>query len=64
MEYNNSTVYDCFNIPLTDDFGSPALNLPTVNIYDIPRPQKRDRCAPNLLPATISMLDGPAQPLI
>ena len=53
LEYNNRTVYDCFNNPFTADCGSPAMNLPPITIDDRPPPPKRSRYAPNLLPATI-----------
>ena len=33
-EYNNRTVYDCFNNPFTDNFGSTILNLPPRTIDD------------------------------
>ena len=33
-EYNNKTVYDFFNNPFPDDFGSPALNIPPITIDD------------------------------
>ena len=32
LEYNNRTVYDCFNNPFTAEFGSPTLNLPPITI--------------------------------
>ena len=32
LEYNNRTVYDCFNNTFTAEFGSPALNLPPITI--------------------------------
>ena len=53
LEYNNSTVYDCFNNPFSADCGSPAMHLPPITIDDRPPPPKRARYAPNLLPATI-----------
>ena len=55
LEYNNRTVYDCFNNPFTADCGSPAMNLPPITIDDILTPPKRACYAPNLLPATISV---------
>ena len=55
LEYNNRTVYDCFNNPFTDDFGSPALNLPPATFDDRTRPHKRARYTPDLLLATISV---------
>ena len=53
LEYNNKTVYDCFNNPFTADCGIPSMHLPPITIDDSPPPPKRARCAPNLLPATI-----------
>ena len=41
LEYNKSTVYDCFNNTFTNDFGSPALNLPPITIDDRPFPHQR-----------------------
>ena len=42
LEYNNRTVYDCFNDPFTDEFGIPDLHLPTIAIDDRPCLHKRD----------------------
>ena len=36
LEYNNRTVYDCFNNPFTADFGRPAMHLPPITIDDRP----------------------------
>ena len=55
LEYNNRTVYDCFNNPFTADCGIPAMHLPPITIDDRPPPHNRARYAPNLLPATISV---------
>ena len=41
LEYNNRTVYDCFNDPSTDGFGIPDLHLPPITNDDIPRLNKR-----------------------
>ena len=38
LEYNNRTVYDCFNNTFTSDFGIPAMNLPLIIINDRPPP--------------------------
>ena len=38
LEYNNRTIYDCFNNLFTVDFGSPAMHLPPITIDDIPPP--------------------------
>ena len=54
-EYNNRTIYDCFNNPLPADCGSPALNLPEIAFDDRPRPHKRACYTPDLLPAAISV---------
>ena len=53
LEYNNRMVYDCFNNPFTDEFGSPALNLPTITIDDWPRLHKRAQYTPYLPQAAI-----------
>ena len=54
-EYTSRTVYDCFNNPFTADCGSPALNLPSITIDDIPCPDKIARYTPYLLPSAISV---------
>ena len=53
-EYNNRKVYDCFNNPFLDDFGSPSFNLPTITIHDIPLPRKIYHYTPDMIPDTIS----------
>ena len=53
LDYNNRTVYDCFNNPFTYNFFSPDLNLPPITFDD--RPQKKSRYTPDLLPDTISV---------
>ena len=56
LEYNNRTVYECFNNPFTYYCGSPAMHLPPITIDDRPPPaHKRARYAPDLLPAAISV---------
>ena len=55
LEYNNRTVYDCFNNHFTDEFVSPALHLPPITIDDRPRPHERARYTPDLLPSAISV---------
>ena len=55
LDYNNRTVYDCFNTPFIADFGSPVMHLPPITIDDRPPPLKISRYAPNLLPSTISV---------
>ena len=37
-EYNNRTVYDCFNKTFPDDFDSLALNTPPITTGGIPCP--------------------------
>ena len=56
LKYNNSTVYDCFDNPFTDEFGSPSFNLPPVTVNDIPLPHKRSQYTLDMLPATISVI--------
>ena len=53
LEYNNRTVYDCFNNTFTYEFGSSALHLPLIIIYDWPNPHKISQYTPDLLPAAI-----------
>ena len=36
LEYNNKTVYDCFNNYFTADYVSPAMHLPPITIDDRP----------------------------
>ena len=55
LDYNNSTFYDCFNYPLTDEFCILDLNLPPIIFYDRPRLHKRAFYTPDLLPSTISV---------
>ena len=40
-DYNNRTVYDCFNNPFPSDYGSPYLNLTPIRIDDSTHPDKR-----------------------
>ena len=47
LEYNNRTVYDCFNYPFTADFGSPAMHLPPITIDDRP-PRIKDIDIPQI----------------
>ena len=58
LEYNNRMVYDCFNNPFTDDFVSPALNLPHVTFDDRPYLNKRASYTPDLLPDAIAVATG------
>ena len=55
LEYNNRTVYDCFNNPFTSDFGILDMHLPPITIDDRPLLHKRARHASYLLPAAISV---------
>ena len=55
IEYNNRTVYECFNNPFTYEFGSPDFNLPPMTIDDRPPPHKRACCIPDLLRSAISV---------
>ena len=55
LEYNNRTVYDCFDNPLTSDCVSPDRHLPPVTIDDRPPRHKRAQYAPYLLPDAISV---------
>ena len=41
LEYNNRTVYDCFNNIFTADCGIPDMHLPPITIDDRPPPHKR-----------------------
>ena len=38
LEYNNRTVYECFNNHFKDDFGSPSMHLHPITIDDRPPP--------------------------
>ena len=53
LDYNNRTVYDCLNNPFTAYFGSPDMHLPPITIDDRPRPHKRDKYNPYIIPAEI-----------
>ena len=55
LDYNNRTVYDCFNNPFIADCGIPDMHLPPITINDRPPPHKRAQYAPDLLPAAISV---------
>ena len=52
-EYNNRTVYDCFNNTFTDNFHTPDWNLPPITIDDRPHLHKIAHQTPDLLPASI-----------
>ena len=55
LEYNNRTVYGCFNNPFIADCGSPDFFLTPITIDDIPRLHKRSRYTLDMLPAAISV---------
>ena len=52
-EYNNRTVYECYDNPFTAGFCSQSLNIPPINIDDRPHPHKISHDTPDLLPDTI-----------
>ena len=62
LEYNNRTVYDCFNNPFTYEFGSPSFNIPPIIFDDRPCPHKiacyTQICSqlPSLLPLKIILV--------
>ena len=58
LDYNNRTVYDCFNNPFTYELGIPYLNVPPITFNDRPRPHKRARYTPDLLPAATYVAYG------
>ena len=47
LEYNNRTVYDCFNNTFTADCGSPDMHLPPITIDDKP-PRIREPDMPQI----------------
>ena len=57
-DYNGRTVYDCFKNTFPVDFGSPDLNIPSMSIDDITRPNKRALYTPDMLPASIYVASG------
>ena len=64
LEYNDRTIYDCFNNPFTDEFGIPALNLPQIKIDDRPHPHKIARYTSDMIPVAISVTsEHPVSPL-
>ena len=54
-EYNDRTVYDCFNSPFSVDCGRSALNVPPIPIDDSPRLNKRYWYTSDPLPDAISV---------
>ena len=55
LEYNNNTVYDCFNNPFTAYCGSPAMHLPPITIDDRP-PRIREPDMPQICSQLTFML--------
>ena len=58
IEYNDMTVYDCFNNTFSVNCGIPYLNLPPIPIYDSPRTNKRSRYTYDPLPVSKSVTPG------
>ena len=58
IEYNNRTVYECFNNPFPDYFCSPYLNINPITIDDRPCLHKISCYTPDLLPSAISVASG------
>ena len=54
-EYNNRTVYDCFNNSFQDDCGISYCNLPPITIDNRTYPDKGSRYTPDIIPYTISV---------
>ena len=48
LEYNNRTVYYCFNSPFTSDFGIPAVHLPPITVDDRPPPHIKEPNIPHI----------------
>ena len=55
LEYNNKTIYECFNNTFTADFCNPDLNIPLITIDDRPHPHKISWYNPYLIPTDISV---------
>ena len=55
LDYNNRTFYECFDDLFKDDFISRDLNIPRITFNYRPRPHKRARYTPDMLPASISV---------
>ena len=53
-EYNNRTVYDCFNNLFPAGYSSPNLNIPPITIDDRTQPDKIALYNPDILPSAIS----------
>ena len=54
-DYNNRTVYECFNNTFPDDCGSPGLNPPPITIDGRPRRYKISSYTPDLLTSNIDV---------
>ena len=57
-EYSDRKIYEWLNNPFSIDFGSPALNLPRIQIDDSPRPNKISLYKFDPLPSAISVTSG------
>ena len=57
-EYNDRTVYNCFENTFLFNCGIPDFNFPPMPIDDSPHPNKRVCYIPGPLPATISVAYG------
>ena len=57
-EYNDRTVYDCFNNPFSVDSGTPDLNLPPIPIYYSSCLNKRARYTSGPFPDAIYVASG------
>ena len=57
-EYNDRTVYECFNNPFSFYCDIPDLILSPMPIDDSPCPKKRARYTPDPLPVAISVASG------
>ena len=55
IDYNNRTVYECFNNPFTADFVSPVFNIPPITIDNRTNLQKIYHYTPNMIPDVISV---------
>ena len=56
LEYNNRTVYECFNHPFTDDFGCQNMHLPPTTIDDISSPRTKELNIPQIFSHLPSLL--------
>ena len=58
IEFNNRTVYECFNNPFSVGSFNPGLNIPPITIDDSPIPNKRSWYTPDTLPSAIYVASG------